>query len=143
MPSEDGGRGLGGGAINEKQRQQIVGDGDGSAESSFEPSSNKSHLWHALEGLDRYPNYLSRWSFEDVDRLEDALESKLRYVREQRQSIEARRSGLERLWKRLLQQQADWQLFASPPDSWEAVREILAPETANAIFKSKQFVKEP
>ena len=56
---------LGGGAINEKQR--TLGDDTASNTRHFDPLTQKSHLWHALEGLDRYPNYLSRWNDQDAN----------------------------------------------------------------------------
>ena len=95
MSSTAGGKGdefaLGGGAINEKER--LYAKGQGTAEiitsspadnesnhvssstgtsSSFDPNS-LSHSLHAAVGMERYPNYLSRWSFDDMDQLEASL----------------------------------------------------------------------
>jgi hypothetical protein len=60
---------LGGGEINEKIRtfQTAINDADKEKASladepnGFQPQIHKAHLWHALEGLDRYPNYFDRW----------------------------------------------------------------------------------
>jgi len=45
---------------------------------------HRSHLLHAIEGLDRYPRYISRWKETDINSLEQALKEKLEQVREQK-----------------------------------------------------------
>ena len=102
---------IGGGAINEKERtftksgdppgeSNMDIDGGNSSEQSnrsgFDPNS-LSHALHALAGLDRYPNYLSRWAHEDVDRLEESLERQLQEVRRQKHSIQDRHDGINAL----------------------------------------------
>ena len=75
---------IGGGAINEKPRLYQHPSGcagtknhdmkDSSTAGSWNPRDNLSHMMHALVGLDRYPNYLSRFKDEsDMDLLEHAL----------------------------------------------------------------------
>src|SRR6056300_33611 len=80
---------LGGGAINEKQRtfqqhKNNVASGtsnNNDKEDAWDPSDNLSHMLHALVGLDRYPNYLSRLNNDDVISIERALEETLIKVR--------------------------------------------------------------
>ncbi|GAX13633.1 hypothetical protein FisN_14Lh356 [Fistulifera solaris] len=60
---------LGGGEINEKLRtfHTATNDSDEKRASlvdhldGFQPQICKAHLWHALEGFERYPNYFHRW----------------------------------------------------------------------------------
>jgi hypothetical protein len=70
--------------------------------------SHKSHVLHALEGLDRYPNYLSRISLEDTETLEQALQERLNLVRVQQQAMTKRRQGLDRLVANLVEQDPRW-----------------------------------
>lgn len=136
---------IGGGAINEKQRRLDVAGTDsqlndaGPRSSQYDPCHFRSHLWHALEGLDRYPNYLSRWSTDDMDRLEDALEAQLHKVREQRQSICEQRDGIDQLVNSMMERDSRWQSLLTPPQSWSEVRDVLDPRAAKAILNSKQF----
>jgi hypothetical protein len=58
-----------GGVINEKLRNLPTTK----SEKSFSRTS-QSHLLHAVEGLDRYPNYLNRWNERDIDELELSLQ---------------------------------------------------------------------
>ena len=152
---------IGGGAINEKERTytkpgdpQDAADmsvtegpvGERSSESNgFDPSS-LSHALHALAGLDRYPNYLSRWSNEDVDQLEESLERQLQEVRRQKQSIRDRREGINALLGRVAKEDpggTSTQIL-TPPTSWEEIRDnVLDPRASGAIFSSKQFKKFP
>ena len=88
---------IGGGSVNEKERHYRPKSGpkNGISPSSssptptpchnnglenvevdYNPSSHRSHLLHAIEGLDRYPNYLSRWKKSDVEALEQELQRK-------------------------------------------------------------------
>ena len=74
------------GAINEKKRSLVHSEQPASppSPSGYDPIRNRAHMMHALEGMDRYPNYLSRWSREDMDRLEQGLEHQLAQVRDKR-----------------------------------------------------------
>ena len=153
---------IGGGGINEKERtytkpgdppgesDKAVDDATTSAarsnRSSFDPNS-VSHALHALAGLDRYPNYLSRWAHEeeDIDQLEESLERQLQEVRRQRQSIQHRRDGINALIRRMMKEDAEgtFTQLLSPP-TWEEVRDtVLDPRASDAIFGSKQFRKSP
>ena len=150
---------IGGGAINEKERTYTKPGGPQDAEdmsvtegpvserssgsNGFDPSS-LSHALHALAGLDRYPNYLSRWSNEDVDQLEESLERQLQEVRRQKQSIRDRREGINALLGRVAKEDpggTSTQIL-TPPTSWEEIRDnVLDPRASDAIFRSKQFKK--
>lgn len=44
-------------------------------------------LLHSLFGLDHYPNYLHRWSVEEINKLETALEAQLSTVRAQKAAL--------------------------------------------------------
>ena len=70
---------IGGGAINEKQRlykqssaytTNNIDDSNGNNDTdnqlshTWNPNEHLSHMLHALVGLERYPNYLSR--FKDI-----------------------------------------------------------------------------
>ena len=134
---------LGGGAINEKERQpgrmkKTDPDGvDGAPPSgTWDPTNNLSHMLHALVGLDRYPNYLSRFHDEDdVVSLEAALEARLMDVRKQKQEIANRRRGIAELVGRYLNRtdcdfeagdcsQLWWDHeVLSKPDTWADLRE--------------------
>lgn len=137
---------LGGGAINEKKRrhgqQQLPQDKEQEREQpkGFSPSSQKSHLMHAIEGLDRYPNYLSRWSLHDMDRLDAALQEQVAKVREQRKAIVERRQDIQQLVDKLVERDIRWKKLLQAPASWQEVRErILDPAAAQAIFRSNMF----
>lgn len=135
---------VGGGAINEKKRlfeKSIENSEDQPFGSSYDPARFRSHLWQALEGMDRYPNYLSRWNTDDMDKLEEALELQLSKVREQRQAIASRRRGIEMVVDRLVEQDEKWLPFLQPPESWDDVLEVLDPQIAKAVFESRQFKK--
>mmetsp|Transcript_24043 Transcript_24043/g.50341 ORF Transcript_24043/g.50341 Transcript_24043/m.50341 type:complete len:491 (-) Transcript_24043:129-1601(-) len=100
-------RSIGGGAINEKPRlyqnkdEKSIGGGD--VENSWNPRDNLSHMLHALVGLDRYPNYLSRFGdVSDMNALENALESRLSDVRRQRSEILERRNGIQQLVRKYI-----------------------------------------
>eukprot|EP00563_Minutocellus_polymorphus_P016659 CAMPEP_0181051584 /NCGR_PEP_ID=MMETSP1070-20121207/17133_1 /TAXON_ID=265543 /ORGANISM="Minutocellus polymorphus, Strain NH13" /LENGTH=384 /DNA_ID=CAMNT_0023130617 /DNA_START=141 /DNA_END=1291 /DNA_ORIENTATION=+ len=141
---------IGGGAINEKERTYPTSDaGDraasGEQSSGFDPNS-LPHALHALAGLDRYPNYLSRWSVDDMDRLEESLERQLQAVRRQKRSIRERRDGIDVLLNRAMKDDTDGTLtqILTPPTSWEEIRDhVLDPRASDAIFRSKQFKKKP
>jgi hypothetical protein len=139
---------IGGGAINEKQRN--LGRSTGPAESTttnirgavgFDPVHHRSHLFHALEGLDRYPNYMSRWNRNDMDRFEDALQQQLRKVQTQRDDIVQRRKGVDGMVERLLDESKEQlESLLEPPTTWEEIfTKVLDPDTSRAIMKSRQF----
>jgi len=134
-----------GGAINEKARNTTSTMGGSSSSSqksatavisAFSPSTARSHLWHALEGLDRYPNYLSRWNDErDIDELERSLEQSLKQVRQQRGMIMDRRQRIEQLL-----QNVTIPSRVETPESWEDLLENRLDSTlGKAIQKSRQF----
>eukprot|EP00804_Cyclotella_cryptica_P027660 CCRYP_010283-RA/>CCRYP_010283-RA protein AED:0.02 eAED:0.02 QI:107/1/1/1/1/1/2/91/468 len=98
---------IGGGAINEKPRlyslssnpspTRQVGSIDPDS-SSWSPGKSLGHMLHALVGLDRYPNYLSRFQhIYDVEALESALKEKLDEVTRQKNDIIAKRKGIHDL----------------------------------------------
>ena len=148
---------VGGGTINEKKRQFLAdADADdstatkhpnrnkGDSSSSFDPSVHKAHLFHALEGLERYPNYLQRWNEEDLDLLEQALEEKLQQVRQQRKSVVERRSYMSTIVSRLVESDERFQQLANPPTSWDYIRDHVLDERASkAIFRSRMFRRMP
>ena len=176
---------LGGGAINEKPRHynplpdrnekeksnennKIKRDDDSinnDAKRSWDPANNLSHMLHALVGLDRYPNYLSRFQHtSDMDLLEQALEQRLQDVRRQKTSIIERRMGIQKLVRKYTSSvqikndghemvisenecndgQGDcltcWldHPLLSPPKTWNELRErnILTESAFNAAFRS-------
>lgn len=122
-----------GGFINEKLRNLATTK----SVMSFSGTS-QSHLLHALEGLDRYPNYLNRWNERDIDELELSLQQKLTKVRQQRQAIRDRRTAIADL---ISQTQMPDSL--QRPTSWEQVKLLLDHNIVNVIFQSRQFRKEP
>ena len=135
---------IGGGAINEKDRtitdtRPKENPIPTSTEASFDPSKHRSQLWHALEGMDRYPAYLSRWQEYDMEQLEQALEMKLLQVRNQKKSILERRQGI-----RTLMESLDPPYLLTVPQNWEDIKNhILDPRAAKAIFQSKWYRKGP
>ena len=144
--------GIGGGRINEKMRTfRGPSDNNGdeaivdATQNHYEPSKKSAHLYHALEGLDRYPNYLARWNAEDIDRLEESLEEKLTIVRNQRETVQARHQSANQLVQALLRSERQnkdsrWERFLKRCETWDEVRErILHPQAAKAIFSSKMF----
>lgn len=170
---------VGGGAINEKKRwygkeiekspsrsnrndeheieKKLGVHALGPGKSNFDPENASSHLLHALAGLDRYPNYLSRWNFDlkDVDRLEQALEDQLAKVRLQKQNIMARNQQLQLMKENVVTKLKDdnddeeeeevngdsssFDIF-NVPYSWREIKlYVLHPNAADAIFGSRQF----
>jgi hypothetical protein len=131
---------LGGGAINEKERNvnELNPPEPVKSGGSFDPSNHRSHLWHALEGLDRYPSYLSRWQEDDMVELEKALEKQLQKVRDQKKTVLDRRQGIHTMMKHL-----DPKYVLSIPQNWDEVRDMLDPIAAKAIFKSTWYQQEP
>jgi hypothetical protein len=142
---------IGGGSINEKKRRFLLADNDDvgpdgpdeeSASSSFDPSTHKAHLFHALEGLERYPNYLQRWSMDDVDLLELALKEKLQQVRTQKQRVIERREYMATVVSRLLEKDEKFRDLIGVPTSWTYLQEQVLDERAvKAIFRSRTFRK--
>jgi hypothetical protein len=164
---------IGGGAINEKKRRGIppgngeqsdtINDSSQDADSdsstvAFNPRVHKTHLWHALEGLDRYPNYLSRWNnVEDMNRLEEALKERLSLVQQQRHDILQRRDQIQRIVQELVASSSNdkeslegldtttttcssWKWLIEGPTSWQQVQDhILDARICQAIFQSKTF----
>jgi hypothetical protein len=123
---------IGGGAINEKFRgdnttnatapsaSAFLSQSASSTTTNFDPRHNLSHLLHSLVGLDRYPNYLSRWTQEqegsastsasgsasatdDMDQLELALQEQLAKVQRQRVELQTRREGIQALVQEVIQ----------------------------------------
>lgn len=147
-------RDFGGGAINEKKRRykppymeessDTEKQEDASSPSKpYDPSKYLAHLYHSLEGLDRYPNYMGRWTADDMDSLEKGLEEQLARVREQRKNIAEKRKGVQEIVKVLLTKHEDkerWRNLLKPCETWDEVREkVLAPQAAKAIFGSRMF----
>ena len=148
---------VGGGAINEKERKfraPFLAESSDSGEAKdrddnaapskpYNPSKYLAHLYHSLEGLDRYPNYLGRWNEDDMDSLEESLKAQLAKVREQKQAVALRRQGIKEIVHTLLTEDADkdrWNKLLKPCKSWDEVREkILDSSAAKAIFSSKMF----
>ncbi|CAJ1943032.1 unnamed protein product [Cylindrotheca closterium] len=132
---------IGGGAINEKQRkfQQEDGSIPETEHKTFNPAS-RSHLMHAIEGLDRYPAYLNRWSEDDILLLEESLENQLKKVRQQKEAIKGKRTNLKTVVENLCTKEPEWLEFLSPPKSWEELKtSILDEQIAAAIFRSRWF----
>lgn len=158
---------IGGGCINEKernygkQRQGLHKETDDSSqnvemsESNFDPQSKLPHLLHALVGLERYPNYISRWNYnleKDVERLERALEEQLNKVRQQKQSLMHRNFCLRKLIEEAREaskidndddnDNIDWSIL-NPPKEWQYIQDkVLDPRCARAIFQSKFFLRK-
>lgn len=156
---------IGGGAINEKKRlylqqqqqqqQQEQQQQDsksllqlGVGKTNFDPQNQPSHLLHAVMGLDRYPNYVSRWNFdvEDVDRLELALEEQLAKVRTQKEQLSTRNRKFQQIKERVLKymeqnEEYDFRFdIFKPPSTWKEIQEnVLHPKASDAILGSKQF----
>eukprot|EP00545_Synedropsis_sp_CCMP1620_P005439 CAMPEP_0119030510 /NCGR_PEP_ID=MMETSP1176-20130426/41066_1 /TAXON_ID=265551 /ORGANISM="Synedropsis recta cf, Strain CCMP1620" /LENGTH=463 /DNA_ID=CAMNT_0006986881 /DNA_START=17 /DNA_END=1406 /DNA_ORIENTATION=- len=81
-----------------KQEANDAGSDDSNTGTAAFSHNSKAHLLHALEGLDRYPNYLNRWNKDDdLDELELALEQQLTKVRQQRQVNTERRAAIAAL----------------------------------------------
>jgi len=145
---------IGGGAINEKIRTFRRGTTSSILASTthrieepstttqvFRGTKNQAHFLHAMEGLDRYPNYISRWTSEDVEELENALLNRLERVRQQRQTTELQRERILAIVTSLCEKEHEWKAMLQPPTSWDELRQlkILDERTHNAIFRSKFF----
>jgi uncharacterized protein (UPF0305 family) len=144
---------VGGGAVNEKKRLYYLNDlssprklttldgGNVNPSSpSYNPIEYRSHLLHAIEGLNRYPNYLSRWNEDDIESLELALEERLQQVRSQKLQVQQRREEMKHILRKFLQKYTEYENFVQPPQTWEEIQStILDPRANQAIFRSKFF----
>lgn len=158
MMKEDPESMSGGGAINEKKRTFLLDSDDplSSNENAdkddvtsrnqattkvFHGSQKQAHFLHAMEGLDRYPNYISRWSPEDAQDLEDALVQRLEMVRLQKETATLQRERILKLVKAICEKEPEWNVLLTPPRSWEDLKQsdMLDKSTQNAIFRSKFF----
>lgn len=135
---------IGGGAINEKKRS-FRASGTNTVENQdigYNPLLSKSHLMHAIEGLDRYPNYLSRWSLEDTNMLERGLEERLAMVKSQKKQVIQERNAVQRLVARIVKEYPELKDLLKPPQSWQEVKDnILDPRASKAIFKANPFLQ--
>lgn len=148
---------LGGGAINEKQRtfqqhkNNVVSgtSNNNDKEDTWDPSNNLSHMLHALVGLDRYPNYLSRLNNDDVISIERALEETLIKVRQQKTQITQRRDGLRELVKKYNNHLPDSSTISDdtisttlhvsslpPPQTWSELKSVLSEEAFEVVYRS-------
>ena len=155
--SSDASTTVGGGAVNEKKRLFLdslqrgsvddtsyddddTGQLSSSSTSQYNPIQHQAHFLHAMEGLDRYPNYLSRWPDDDIDSLERALQAKLQQVRDQKSKIAQQRQEMRQLLDNFLAANPEWKELVRVPTTWEQVQtKILDPRAAKAIFQSKMF----
>jgi len=151
---------VGGGSVNEKKRQyransckpdagspsslasslstQSSSNADVSIQSVYNPTNHRSHLLHALEGLHRYPNYLSRWESGDVEALERELQRVLKQVQDQKSNTQNQRNNIELALRDFFLEHPEWKKFSTVPESWEEIREILDPRAANVVFRSQK-----
>jgi hypothetical protein len=156
---------IGGGSVNEKKRhydpksrQQDTRSPSSSSSSPlsstqrdnnihentervYNPSNHRSHLLHAIEGLNRYPSYLSRWENNDVEALEQELQRLLGQVQEQKSNTENQRDCIQLALRDFFLEYPEWKQFSVPPESWDEIREILDPRAADAIFRSQKIRK--
>lgn len=147
---------LGGGAINEKQRTLGYGanGANNEVEENWDPSNHLSHLLHSIVGLDRYPNYLSRYDEPDITAIENALERTLNDVRQQKEKVLLRRNGIRELVKeyndgltKTSAIQDDSQAPSDsndvlqissllPPKSWPQLKSVLSDEAFKVLYAS-------
>ena len=139
---------VGGGSVNEKKRQYRPKsrkqdteseNTNTNSQSAYNPSNHRSHLLHALEGLNRYPNYLSRWETDDVEALEQELQRVLQQVQEQKSKTKDQRDNIGLALRDFFENHPEWEEFSKPPESWEEIRTILDPRAANVVFRSKKI----
>ncbi|KAG7368143.1 hypothetical protein IV203_030886 [Nitzschia inconspicua] len=140
---------VGGGAVNEKKRLygeqsteplEAVQSDHPSLSSAYNPLQHRSHLFHAIEGLDRYPNYLSRWTENDIDQLQVALQERLSQVHEQKSKVRNQRLQIKDLLQEFLDKHPEWKEFVQAPSNWEEIQStILDPRATKAIFRSRMF----
>ncbi len=145
---------VGGGSVNEKEREyqpkshhedassdRHSNNSDKNSEPAYNPSNHRSHLLHALEGLHRYPNYLSRWDNDDVEALEEELQRVLRQVQEQKSNTQDQRDNIQHALGDFFLENPEWKEFSAPPESWDELREILDTRAAQVVFRSKKIRK--
>jgi hypothetical protein len=118
-----------------------------STATGFDPATHPAHLGHALEGLQRYPNYLQRWNDDaQVQRLEEALAAQLAQVRHQRQQALGQRQASEQLVRDFLespQGQPFLAFVSKPPSTWEEMRrDMLDPRLVQAMEGSWRIQKQ-
>lgn len=151
---------IGGGSVNEKKRhyraecrqEDKIPPSSSSPSSTqrdnntykkiepvYNPSCHRSHLLHAIEGLNRYPNYLSRWKNNDVEALEQELQRVLQQVQEQKINVNDQRHYIQLALQDFFLEYPEWKQFSVQPESWDEIREILDPRAANAIFRSQKI----
>lgn len=155
---------IGGGAINEKPRlykqssaslPEIQTTSTGRS-GSWNPEQDLSHMLHAIIGLDRYPNYLSRFrNLDDAIALENALELTLNKVRQQKHDFVQRKQGVHDLIARYNKLEGDesvglaaanddtelvWSSKLTPPESWADLkqRNILSEDAFKVAFQSME-----
>ena len=138
---------VGGGAINEKRRHYESSEPlrnsnpnkyTSRSKTNFDPQNQPAHLLHAITGLDRYPNYLSRWNhnLQDIDLLESALEEQLDKVRKQKQEIFQRNAIVDAMRQKVISRRRDEQVICDnsivdeydifeAPKSWDEVRKYI------------------
>lgn len=133
-----------GGTVKSKC-QQHAGPAD---EQQFDPQNKLSHELHTIVGLDRYPNYLSRWSrpgYEnDIDSLERKLKQRLNQIQQQKADLIARKVAATNIFKGLVIEETngsrEWSNFLNRPTNWDDVRKnILHPQASKIIFESSFF----
>lgn len=156
---------IGGGSINEKPRLYNPFNNLQSASSTdaeWDPDVNISHMLHAIVGLDRYPNYLSRFhDMYDIVALEKALKQTLKKVEVQKMDIINRRKSISDLVcyynKKLNSEErlhnsktaeieemaarpddSEWRSNLTPPKTWSELkrRSILHDHAFKAAFQS-------
>jgi len=144
---------VGGGEVNEKKRLNNPGglfqtpkspktdsQKTNTRPSTYDPEHHRSHLLHAIEGLDRYPNYLSRWQEDDMDALETALEQRLEQVRAQKTKVVQQRKDIKDVLHQFLSEHPEWKDFVQAPKTWKEIQStVLDPRAAKAIFRSNFF----
>jgi hypothetical protein len=133
---------VGGGAINEKQRN-FPQQGAASYPSSYDPVHTWSHLQHSLEGLDRFPNYLSRYSLEQMDSLEQALLQRLELVRVQRTKITRQRDKISQVVSKVLLDDKHFTTLVEGPTTWDEVGSVLDPRALNCINRFRKLNASP
>jgi hypothetical protein len=89
-----------------------------SSKTNYDPQHNHAHLLHSIMGLDRYPNYISRWSYniDDIDKLQDALTHQLEKVKHQKSDLIQRRKRMNEIIEHAMAsyQDIDWTVLTVP-----------------------------
>lgn len=134
---------IGGGSINEKPRLYHRGERDSvvmtERNDGFD-GHKLSHLLHAITGLDRYPNYLSRWNnLDEIETLENSLELTLKKVRLQKKTLNERKEDVMKSISEISSSnEYDSRLLdvLKKPSDWSSIRKILDPHAVKAILGS-------